>query len=228
MNSGVLEKNIEIGYSSREKRVNLLVKLDVNDQGLPVVNSGVGRPQVYAGLLYTMDTDGNILSHSLVVSPYLEAILGSHLDQLRLSKSPTQSVDPCVLHDLTGSLETILGKIREDHTRRRHITAAINDLYPDNVVFHDDPLYHSITLLFTLNDARYMVHLKLGDAMELEIFAMDHHVKITKDENAMYHTCEPLSFQENPTSPDFRKNIHETLKTRIEKFINKATNLPPT
>lgn len=227
MNAGVLERNIEICYIPKERRINLLVKLDVNDQELPAV-IGVGRLQVYAGLLYVLSTDGSILSHSLVVSPYLEAVLGSHLDELRLANSPTQSVDPCILHDLTGSLETMLSKIREDHARRRRLIAAVMDLYPNNVTFYDESLYNNITLLFTLNNARYVVHLKLDGAMELVLFAMDHHIKVSKDESIIYNESEAISFTEQPTSPDFLRKIHETLETRIEKFIAKATNLPPT
>lgn len=227
MNAGVLERNMEICFIPKERRINLLVKLDVNDQELPIC-SEVGRLQVYAGLLYVLGTDGSILSHSLIVSPYLETVLGSHLDQLRLANSPTQSVDPCILHDLTGSLDALLSKIREDHTRQRRLVAAIIDLYPNNVTFYDKSLYSSITLLFTLNNARYVVHLKLDDAMELVLFAMDHHIKVAKDENVVFNESEAILFPEDHTSPDFLKNIHELLETRIKKFMAKAANLPPT
>lgn len=221
INAGVLEKNIEVCYVSKVKRFSLLIQLDISYEELPSIH-GCKSSQGYAGLLYTLGLDGDVISHSLVVSPYLERILGKQMEQLEIS---CQTVDPSALHDLTTELQGILRKLREDHGRRRHIMSAILDLYPKNVAFYDEYLYNECTLVFTLNDARYVVHLKLVGEMELALFAMDRHIKISKDEKITYNETETIPFNDIPSSPDFLKNLHVMLASRIEKFINRATNL---
>ncbi len=202
----------------------MLVKLNVKDEDLPLIE-GLNSTQVYAGLLYSLDVDGNVTSHGLIVSPYLERVLGSQLDQLRISSSSSDTIDPGVFYDLTVSLEDALKKTRDEQERRRHIVAALNDLYPQNLVRYNGYTYNSATLQFTLDGSRYVVHLKLDGEMELFVFAMDRFIKMYKDEEVMYSESEPLSFTQKPSSPGFAKHLHETLDSRIVNFLKRAMEL---
>ena len=223
IDAGVLKNNIQVKYFPLDKKFNVLVKLDVRDDDLPLANEFCS-PQLYAGLLYSLGVDGNVNSHSLIISPYLESILGSEADKLRISSSKT--IDPSAFHDLTALLEEALNKIREELKRRRHIVAALNALYLDNLVDYDGHTYSHATLQFTLDEARYVVRLQLKGEMELDLYAMNRFVKIGRDENVLYNESEPLSFSQNPSSPGFAKHLHNSLDSRLKKFIKRAMELP--
>ncbi|EFX85715.1 hypothetical protein DAPPUDRAFT_308966 [Daphnia pulex] len=220
--AGVLVENIEACYLSRERKFNFLIKLNVNDEDLPVVK-GLGSILVYAGLLFSLGMDGKILTHSLVISPYLERLLGSQLlDQLQSTSSFSQNIDALVLNDFSLSLYRILKKVRENHKRRRDTVSTLLGLYPTNVVFYDEELYSHIILLFKLDDARYVTHLELNDEAKFIFFAMDCPVKIAKEETIPYTETETLSFAHKPSTAEFSKYLHKTLSSKLKLFVNRA------
>jgi hypothetical protein len=222
VNAGILVEDIEACYLSKERKFNFLIKLNVNTEDLPVVQ-GLGSTLVYAGLLYSLGMDGKILTHSLVISPYLERLLGSQMvDQLQLTSSSSQTIDPLVLNDFSSSLDRILKKIRENRTRRRHVVSALLGLYPTNIVSYDEELYSHITLLFKVDDARYVTRLELNGEVKFFFFAMDFLIKISKEEAIPYAETETLSFAHKPSTAEFSKYLHKTLCSKLRLFINRA------
>ncbi len=221
--AGILVENIEACYLSKERKFNFLIKLNVNNEHLPVVE-GVGSTLVYAGLLFSLGMDGKILTHSLVISPYLERLLGSQIvDQLNLSSSFSQTIDVYVLNEFSSSLDRLLKKVRENHSRRRDIICALLGLYPANVVCYDKELYSQITLLFKLDDARYVTRLELNNGeTKLFFFAMDCLIKLSKDEMVPYVENETLSFVHKPSATEFSKYLHKMLSSKLRLFINRA------
>jgi len=217
-----LVENIEACYLSRERKFNFLIKLNVNDEDLPVVK-GIGSTVVYAGLLFSLGMDGKILTHSLVISPYLERLLGAQVvDQLQLTSSFSQTIDALVLNDFSSSLDRVLKKVRKNHKRRRDIVSALLGLYPTNVVFYDEEMYSHITLLFKLDNARYVTRLELNGEAKFFFFAMDCLVKISKEEAIPYTETETLSFAHKPSTAEFSKYLHKTLSSKLKLFINRA------
>lgn len=222
LEAGISEDNIEVSHLTNQKKINILVKLDITVDHLPLINHG-GNKQFYAGLLFLLNTDGKIISHSLVVSPYLKSLLGAHLERIRISPTSKKSMmDPSVLEDCCRSLEDILNNIRKDQAKRRHIVATLLDIYPENVADYDKGQYHHATLHFTQENSRYAAHFKLIGEMELVLFAMDRSIKVGKDE-CLFSDSGPLSI----TQKYFARDLHETLTSRLDKFIDKVNKLPP-
>lgn len=140
VDAGIAKENIEACYLPKERRFNFLIKLNTTDEGLPAVK-GHGYSLCYAGLLYSIGRDGKILTHSLIISPYLGHILGSHVEQLQLTFSASQTIDLNVLYEFNATLDRVLNKIRQNHKRRRDIVSTLLALYPCNVAFYDEDLY---------------------------------------------------------------------------------------
>lgn len=224
VNAGVTEENIEACYLPEERKLNFLIKLNTSNEGLPKAKE-LGSSLFYAGLLYSLGMDGKILTHSLIISPYLGHILGSFLEQLHLTFSASQTVDVNVLHEFNATLDRVLNKIRQKHRRGREIVSALLGLYPSNVVFYDEDLYSQVTLLFKWDNARYVAHL---ESLELEgetklcLFAIDCPVKTSKDENVPYTETETVTLMHKPSSPGFSKHLYKTLSSKIRLFINRA------
>lgn len=224
VNAGVTEENIEACYLPEERKFNFLIKLNTSNEGLPKAKE-LGSSLFYAGLLYSLGMDGKILTHSLIISPYLGHILGSYLEQLHLTFSASQTVDVNVLHEFNATLDRVLNKIRQKHRRGREIVSALLGLYPSNVVFYDEDLYSQVTLLFKWDNARYVAHL---ESLELEgetklcLFAIDCPVKTSKDENVPYTETETVTLMHKPSSPGFSKHLYKTLSSKIRLFINRA------
>lgn len=224
VDAGILVENIEACYLSKERKFNFLIKLNVNHQDLPIVK-GLESTLVYTGLLFSLGMDGKILTHSLVISPYIDRLLGSQIvDQLPSVSSFSQTIDPHALIEFSTSFDRLLKKVRENHTRRRYIISTLLGLYPTNVVSYDEELYSNIILLFKLDDARFVtrLELELNGEVKCYFFAMDCLVKLSKEEIVPYVETETLSLAHKPSTAEFTKYLHKMLSSKLRLFINRA------
>lgn len=222
--SGINQSHVELFHQMKERRVNILVKLDLEDQDMPILQDSDNF--LYAGLLFVLALDGKVLSRTLVASPYLKKLLGRKLESFNFS----QNLDFQAVRRLTHVMQLILKAIREEFDTRRHIVAVLRTLYPENVFWYDKVAFRKAALVFSKQKARYMVGITLFGEPKLALFALDRPIKFGYAKGGAQdipisetHT---LSFSTTPSSPDFPNYLHTTLTSKIEPFVNTVTKFP--
>ena len=218
--AGIPEESIEPYYISQTKKFNLLVKLQVDCEGLPVPDNSPN--QTYAGLLFSMSTDGTVLSDSLVLSPYLETLLSTTLNQMQVSSY--SSLDERFIYDFQGVLQNTIDKMRTSQNQRRTFVAGLLTLFPTNVAEYDQIFYNDITLHFGVNESRYLVYFKLDGEREMTFFALDRPVKVSGER---VWSSDPVTlFNESfklPKPSDDLRDLQEFICQRLNRFISDAT-----
>lgn len=214
---------MEAYFLTQQKKYNLLIHLDPVEADLPVDEKSTCY-QTYAGLLFSLGTNGNVLTESLVLSPRLETMLRPKLSQIQIPSISSSSVTPRFVQEFNTRLNAPLKKIRDGMCQRRHILAALIDLYEMNMVSFDEIQYNNVTLQFMINQSRYVLHLKLDGDMETTLFALDRLVKVSPGEDPVWYAeTEKLFFTENPSSDDFHKYLHLLLSVKLKRFVANAT-----
>ena len=222
MKSGIPEEHIEVYCDSKTKKVNLLVKLSVETEDLPLYED-TGCGIVFAGLLYTFGEAGNMISQSLSISPYLHQVLGPYLEKLP-SPNWNDTFNHQFVHRFTEAINKNLKIISNCLVYRRHVTATLRSLYPKNVVSFDEYSYSYVTLFFTIEQSCFVAHFNLNERIELVLFALDKSVG-PPDDGCIYIETENFNIEVSPDNPRFVKDFHENLKERITKFVDNAANL---
>lgn len=230
--AGIPDYDIEPCYLSQSKKFNLLIKLGINNEDLPIPENTNFPIQIYAGLLFSLSANGSILSESLVLSPYLESVLGSKLGQMQVPSHSSPTLNGRFIHDFTRSLQTILNKIRDVQRARRNIVASLLALFQENVVHYDEIHFSELTLLCSVNESRYAVHFKLDEEPEMALFALDRPLKIIGDkavETPTVYFNETNKFPINWSSSkgeeeNFVRHLEEFVSERLKKFVANATS----
>lgn len=220
--SGIPEEHIEVYYDSKAKKVNLLVKLTVKAEDLPL-NENITYEVAFVGLLLTLGEAGNVISTSLSTTPYLEQVLGPYLEKLPLPNW-NDTFNYQFIHTFSEAINRNLKTISNSLICHRHIIATLLNLYPTNVVAFDEYSYSYGTLLFTVDQARYTALFNLNERIELVLFALDKSVD-PPDDGCIYIETGDFSIEVSPDHPRFAQDFHENLQDRINKFVVNAVNL---
>jgi len=223
---------IEACYSTQQKKYIFLIKLEVSndDDDLPVA-ADLNSTQLYAGLLFILQTNGNIQSESLILSPYLRNLLGDLQGKIHVPSYSGTLITPRFVTEFNTKLTDVLGKIREDQNRRREFVATLLTLYTKNVVIHDPIEYTEALVNFKVDGSRYMAVFNLLESdWEMTLFALDRSVKkvYMADELTLFNESEKLSFTKNPPGEDFTKIFHDWMTAKIKKFIASSKAVNPT
>ena len=217
MKLGIPEDSLEVYHNTKTKKVNTLLKLNIVAEDLPLYKDA-GCGIVLAGLLYVFGETGNVISTSLSMSPYLQRILNSGLENLP-KPHWNETFNAQFVHQFTEAVNRHLKTVSTDLTNRRHIVATLMDLYPKNVVAVDDYSYFYCTLLFSIDMSRYVVHFNLNECQELVMFALDKCVGPSED-GCIYNETEDFPVELSADNPRLPESFHELLKSRLTKFIS--------
>lgn len=223
---------IEACYSTQQKKYIFLIKLEVSndDDDLPIA-ADLNSTQLYAGLLFLLQTNGNIQSESLILSPYLRNLLGDLQGKMHVPSYSGTLITPRFVTEFNAKLTDVLGKIREDQRRRREFVATLLTLYNKNVVNYDAIEYTEALVNFKVEGSRYMAVFNLLESdWEMTLFALDRSVKTVflADEPILFNESEKLPFTKNPSGEDFPKIFHDWMSAKIKKFITSSKAVNPT
>lgn len=234
LENGIGEDHIEILVDHKAKKVNILIKLDLewNDkEKLPMAKAGSGDHHVFVGLLCTLGINGNHISQSLILSPYIEGIFGPTLnEQIRVNLPNSPGTDHVFVKQLTDSFNQALQKIYEKHDICRHTIAAVQAMYPELIYTYDQEHFRSIGLTFIIKDERYVAKLELEDNNSnnsiqhwLVLFAMD--TPISTHDGLVYSDKKKLNLPTKHTDRvAFAKTLNDEITRVFTQFISDAAS----
>ena len=235
LENGIEDDHIEMHVDQKAKKVNLLIKLNLDWNGISgLPKTKVPDCHVFVGLLCILGINGNHISQSLIMSPYMESLFGQSLnDQIKVNLPNSLATDHVFVKKLTESFNQAFYKIYDKHCMCRHMVAAVHFMYPGLVYTYDEDTFRYVGLTFCIKGDRYVLKLEIednnsNDSMQyfLILVAMDK--PMPSHDGLVYSDRKKLnisSLSRNTERVAFAKLLHEEITRVFSQFISEAASV---